>query len=97
MSKALGQEVYIDHSSDITIEKTIYKLGIQGIPGTKFQINGDGECVLGVTGIFDFDFENETPISRVSIPGNSNLASYNSSTGIKLIIDYIYEKEDEAE
>lgn len=91
MSKMIAQEVYFNTTEEINISKTIYKLGIQGIPGTVFKINKGDNCILGVTGIFDFDFEGLTPIWNITIPGGENLASYNNNR--KLIIDYIYEEE----
>ena len=72
----------------------IYKLGIQGLPGTKFYINDKNRNDTGVlinnTGIFELDLKDNIVIDSLLIDPQS-LENINNNKNSCLLIDIIYE------
>ena len=69
----------------------ILQLGIQALPGTKFYVNSStSPVIIGVTGVFEMELQDNTQITSLSFDGNSLDTIANSSTG-GLIIDITYE------
>lgn len=68
--------------------ETFSKLGIQGLPGTKFKIGGQ-DLYLGETGIFDLELQNNIQLSELFFYEESldKIIKYNSY----LIVDGIVE------
>lgn len=79
-------------------------IGIQGIPGTLFYLNGTEHPIrIGDTGIYELDLEGRGQISSIQIPASSlglyepyvldeegNILQQNSDD-INLYIDIVYE------
>lgn len=86
MSKQIIQLIY--PGQDPSFKGLVYQLGIQGIPGTQFNLIGENKNILGLTGIFDFDFGDEPQSINLNF---NDLNLYNNNQ--KLIIDIIYESE----
>ena len=73
----------------------IIQLGIQSIPGTKFYLNGSNNpIIIGNTGIYELDLEGLSQINSLQFDANS-VIFINSNQSAYLIIDIIYEKEEE--
>lgn len=72
----------------------IYKLGIQGLPGTKFYINDKNRIGPGVlinnTGVFELDLKDNIVIDSLLIDPQS-LRNINNNKNSYLLIDIIYE------
>lgn len=70
----------------------IVQLGIQTLPGVKFYINkGAHPLVVGNTGVYDLELDNNTTITSLSFDATSiNLIDNNENS--YLIVDYIYEE-----
>ena len=79
--------------------KTIYQLGIQSIPGTKFILgksNSSSPVTIGSTGIFEMDFNNfaSKPVGLSILPSSiKNII--NNPIGY-IIIDLVYEEGSES-
>ena len=86
MSKQIIQLIYPGQAP--SFNGPVYQLGIQGIPGTQFTLVGENENILGLTGIFDFDFGDEPQSINLNF---NDLSLYNNNQ--KLIVDIIYESE----
>lgn len=72
----------------------IVQLGVQGLPGTKFEVNASPEPILiGSTGIYELDLENGVTISSLKFNSQSieNIQSNNSAY---LIVDIIYDNQE---
>jgi hypothetical protein len=75
----------------------ILQIGIQALPGTKFYVNSStSPVIVGVTGVFEMDLQDNTQITSLSFDGNSLQAISDSSTG-GLIIDVTYDNNKEGE
>lgn len=73
----------------------ITQLGIQAIPGTKFYLNNNLEpVIIGTTGIYELDLNNQTQINKITID-NDSLNMINNNPSAYLIVDILYDKEDE--
>ena len=72
----------------------ISQLGIQGLPGTKFYLNGNiNPIVIGASGIYDLDIKNGARVTDLSFATNSMNNIDNSNSGY-LIVDVLYGEED---
>lgn len=72
----------------------IVQLGVQGLPGTKFEVNASPEPILiGSTGIYELDLENGVTISSLKFNSQSikNIQDNNSAY---LIVDIIYDNQE---
>lgn len=68
----------------------IKQLGIQTIPGTKFYVNDAPDPVIvGKTGIFELDIDEETSITRLSF-NQASMDTINDNPSAYLIIDLIW-------
>ena len=73
----------------------ILQLGIQALPGTKFYVHSStSPVIVGVTGVYEMNLQDNTQITSLSFDGNSLQAISNSSTG-GLIIDVTYDNNNE--
>ena len=71
----------------------ILQLGIQTLPGLKFYLNNNTEpIIIGHTGIYELDLENQMEIFKLSFEENS-INAINENPNGYLIIDTLYEKE----
>lgn len=72
----------------------IIKLGIQGIPGTKFRLNANLDwIILGATGLYEIDLQNSSGlITSLSFDPSSLELVDNRKNGY-LIVDILYEEE----
>ena len=72
----------------------IIQLGIQGIPGSKFYLNGNLDPVfLGASGIFELDLTNSsTTITALSFD-RETIQLVNSNPDGYLIIDIVYQED----
>ena len=92
-----GNDVSSDMFKDGTIfaEKGVYpilQLGIQGLPGTKFYLNGSIYPIcIGLSGIYDLEVKNGVIISKLEFSADS-MAKY--ASGSVLIVDVIYEEKE---
>ena len=72
----------------------ISQLGIQGLPGTKFYLNGNiNPIVIGASGIYDLDIKNGARVTDLSFAAKSMANIENSGSGY-LIVDVLYGEED---
>lgn len=72
----------------------IAQLGIQGLPGTKFFINGSIDPItIGVSGIYDLDIKNGIRITELQFWQRS-MENINKSTTGYLIVDILCGEED---
>lgn len=72
----------------------IVQLGVQGLPGTKFEVNTSPEPILiGSTGIYELDLANGVTISSLKFNSQSieNIQNNNSAY---LIVDIIYDNQE---
>ena len=76
----------------------ILQLGIQALPGTEFYLNTSPDpIVIGFTGIYELDLENQLEIVKISFSKDSMEAIRDNQNGY-LIVDILYdngEEEDE--
>ena len=73
----------------------IIQLGIQTLPGVKFYVNGnDNPITIGVTGIYEIDASCGVSITSLRFDPIS-LALIEESPSTKLLVDIIYEEEEE--
>ena len=73
----------------------ILQLGIQSIPGTRFYLNdGVDPITIGSTGIYELDMNNGVEISKLAMDVSS-MNKINEMQNGYLIIDIIYEKEED--
>ena len=73
----------------------ILQLGIQSIPGTYFYLNGGLDpIIIGSTGIYELNLTGEIEISKLEFDFQS-LQRINEMPNGYLIVDIIYEKEEE--
>ncbi len=80
-------------NGDLFKNYTILQLGIQTLPGTKFYLNeGIDPIMVGYTGIYELDLENQTQIHALQF-NEESLTSIGASEGAYLIVDILYEKE----
>lgn len=74
----------------------IVQLGIQSLPGTKFYLNNSiGPIIIGHTGIYELNVEGLTEITSLRFSADS-ISAINSNANSFLIVDIIYEEEDES-
>lgn len=74
---------------------SIVQLGIQTLPGVKFYLNnGIDPIYIGSTGIYELDLSGLADITALSFDQNS-LKQIDESIGAYLIVDAIYELEEE--
>jgi len=74
----------------------ILQLGIQGLPGTKFYLNGSIYPIyIGDSGIYDLEVKNGVRINHLRFDETSLRRYTNTSTSKPiLIVDVIYEKKE---
>ena len=71
----------------------ISQLGIQALPGTRFLLNNAPETdyiLIGQTGIFELDLNNQTEITNIKFDAAS-MKKINDLTNAVLIVDLIYD------
>ena len=69
----------------------ILQLGIQTMPGTKFYLNGNIDPVIvGHTGIYELDMENEIEIVRLTF-NKKSMDLIDANENSYLIIDILYD------
>ena len=69
----------------------ILQLGIQALPGTMFYLNNAADpIIIGRTGIYELDLEEETEISDMRFDAQS-IAAINENSNAYLIVDIIYD------
>lgn len=74
----------------------ILQLGVQSLPGTMFYLNNAPDpIIIGRTGIYELDLEEETEISDIRFEYTSIKAIENNSNSY-LIVDIIYDSGEEA-
>lgn len=72
----------------------IKQLGIQTMPGTKFYLNnGLTPIVVGFTGIFELDLEDQTEIFKLTFDNTSMKKIKENDSGY-LLVDIIYDSEE---
>lgn len=77
------------------VNGSIVQLGIQSVPGTKFYLNDSAEpIIIGSTGIYELDVQGLTNITALNFDQNS-LVNITDTNGAYLIVDAIYETEEE--
>ena len=70
---------------------SIYQIGIQTLPGTKFFLNGSAHpIIIGVTGIYELEVANFSTIKQIQFDSTSISLIENNSNAY-LIIDILYE------
>lgn len=75
----------------------ITQLGIQTVPGTKFYLNNaDNPIIIGATGIYELDLEGLSEITAISFDASS-ITSISSNDSAYLIVDIVYNQDDEEE
>ena len=74
------------------------QLGIQALPGTRFYLNDniEGPVIVGSTGIYELDLEGLSEITAISFDASS-IASISSNDSAYLIVDIVYNQDDEEE
>ena len=73
----------------------ILQLGIQSLPGTKFYLNNATEpIIIGKTGIYELDLEEETEISALQFEKQS-IDAIDKNVNSYLIVDIIYDNGEE--
>ena len=73
----------------------ITSLGIQALPGTKFELNNSGnQIIIGHTGIYEIELEPPTEITSLRFDPLSIIAIENNDNAY-LVIDIIHEGESE--
>lgn len=71
------------------------QIGIQTMPGVKFYLNEAKEPIMiGSTGIFELDLNGVSEITSLKFDSNS-MNLINSSTNGHLIVDVVWESEEE--
>lgn len=71
----------------------ISQLGIQALPGTRFLLNNAPETdyiLIGQTGIFELDLNNQTEITSIKFDAAS-MEKINKIANAVLIVDLIYD------
>lgn len=71
----------------------ISQLGIQALPGTRVLLNNASDLdylLIGQTGIFELDLDNQTEITSIKFDAQS-MAKINKTTNAVLIVDIIYD------
>lgn len=70
---------------------SIYQIGIQTLPGTKFFLNGSAHpIIIGITGIYELEVANFSTIKQIQFDSTSISLIENNSNAY-LIIDILYE------
>lgn len=69
----------------------ILKLGIQGLPGTKFYINNSVDpIIIGSTGLYELDLMGNTQITALSF-SPSSISEIVHNNNAYLLVDIIYD------
>lgn len=71
---------------------SIYQLGIQTSPGTKFYLNDSGPIIIGITGIYELELH-QTTIESLRFDKES-IAFINEGDSSYLIVDILCESEE---
>ena len=72
----------------------ILQLGIQTLPGSTFYLNGNIDpVIIGHTGIYELDLENEIEIVKLTF-SKMSMEQINNITNAYLIIDVLYDDEE---
>lgn len=72
----------------------ISQLGIQGLPGTKFYLNGNiNPIIIGASGIYDLDIKNGARVTDLGF-APASMERINESDSGYLIVDVLYGEED---
>lgn len=70
----------------------IVQLGIQGLPGTRFFLNGNNNpIIIGNTGIYEIDLQGQGEITALSFEASS-INQIRDNPNAYLIVDIIYEE-----
>lgn len=73
----------------------ITQLGVQSLPGVKFYLNNaDNPIIIGATGIYELDLDGFSEITAIAFDASS-LAMISANDSAHLIVDIIYEAEEE--
>lgn len=73
----------------------ILQLGIQALPGTMFYLNdAEDPVIIGRTGIYELDLEEETEISKLQFDSDS-IEAIKGNFNAYLIVDIIYDNGEE--
>lgn len=87
----------LDQYKDGTVFSGVFpisQLGIQGLPGTKFYLNGSVHpIIIGASGIYDLDIKNGARITDLGFDGES-LKRIKDNPNAYLIVDVLYGEED---
>ena len=68
----------------------IVQLGVRGLPGTKFYINGNhNPVVIGFTGLFEIDLTNKGTINSLTFD-ESSIAEIQRNDSAYLVVDMAY-------
>lgn len=74
---------------------SIVQLGIQTVPGVRFYLNESADpIIIGNTGIYELNVDGLTDITSLSFD-NKTIQQFDSLNGAYLIVDAIYEMEEE--
>lgn len=71
----------------------VLQLGIQALPGTRVLLNkatDQNYIIIGQTGIFELDLDNQTEITSIQFDSES-MANIENTTSAVLIVDIIYD------
>jgi hypothetical protein len=71
---------------------TIIQLGIQSLPGLRFQLNNSNAIMIGSTGIYELNVEGYAEIKYLNFQSDS-LKNVSENDGAYLIIDVISKEE----
>lgn len=70
----------------------ISHIGIQGVPGTKFYLNGASfPITIGFTGIYELDLDGQGYIYSIRFDKNTLETYYTEDSATRLLIDIVYE------
>lgn len=73
------------------INKAIYQLGIQAIPGTMFYINdSDNPCIVGITGMYEIPIDSKLIVSKIRFD-TATLDVIRDNVSSVLIVDTVEE------
>ena len=85
MAKSIEQIIVDKFNENIIPGKHVYKLGIQGAPGTVFQINNGTDITIGKYGIYELD------LSMVGGVITTLVFISNANEDVSIIVDIISE------
>lgn len=72
----------------------IVQLGIQALPGTKFNLNANLEpIIIGTSGMYELDLTNSSAIIQTLTFERDSLEQINKNPDGYLIVDIVYQEE----